>query len=118
MWLMLQQPEPDDYVIATGQTHSVREFVEEAFNAIGVDIEWTGERLNEKGVDRASGKTLVEVNPEYFRPAEVDILRGDNSKAREKFGWSPKVTFKELVAKMVAHDIECTKGTLRINGYG
>ena len=118
MWLMLQQPEPDDYVIATGQTHSVREFVEEAFNAIGVDIEWTGERLNEKGVDRASGKTLVEVNPEYFRPAEVDILRGDTSKAREKFGWSPKVTFKELVAKMVAHDIECTKGTLRINGYG
>ncbi len=118
MWLMLQQPEPDDYVIATGQTHSIREFVEAAFNAIGVDIGWTGEGLNEKGVDRASGKTLVEVNPEYFRPAEVDILRGDNSKAREKLGWSPKVTFKELVAKVVAHDIECTKGTLRINGYG
>lgn len=106
MWLMLQQPEPDDFVVATGETHSVREFVEAAFGEVGMEIEWSGKGVNEKGIDRATGKTVVIVDPEFFRPAEVDVLMGDYTKAREKLGWEPRTTFKDLVAAMVTHDLE------------
>lgn len=105
MWLMLQQDKPDDYVISTGETHSVREFVEAAFARIGVKLEWSGKGLDEKGIDTKSGKTLVRIDPQFFRPAEVDLLIGDSRKAREKLGWSPKITFSELVGIMVDHDI-------------
>jgi len=97
MWLMLQQPEPDDYVIATGKTHSVREFVEAAFKEAG---------LREKGIDAKTGNTLVRIDEQFFRPAEVDVLIGDASKAKTKLNWSPKTTFEELVSLMVRHDIE------------
>jgi GDPmannose 4,6-dehydratase len=105
MWLMLHQPEPDDYVIATGKTHSVREFVETAFKKVGIDIEWSGKGVDEKGIDKASGKTLVRIDLQFFRPAEVDFLAGDYSKANKKFGWSPKTIFRELVEIMVEHDL-------------
>jgi len=106
MWLMLQQPEPDDYVIATGESHSVREFAEAAFKKIGVDIEWSGKGKGETGTDRVNGKTLLRVDPECLRPVEVDYLIGDYSKAKNKLGWSPKTTFKELVGIMVEHDLK------------
>ena len=106
MWLMLQQDKPDDYVISTGETHSVREFVELAFKNVGTDIVWSGKGVDEKGKDKASGKILVEVAPEFFRPAEVDFLMGDYSKAKEKLGWSPKTTFNELVRIMVENDLK------------
>ncbi len=106
MWLMMQQPEADDYVIATGETHSVREFVEAAFNECGIRIEWAGKEMDEKGVDRATGKTVVRIDPQFFRPAEVDLLQGDYSKARNVLGWSPKTTFNELVGIMVRHDLD------------
>ncbi len=106
MWLMMQQPQADDYVIATGETHSVREFVEAAFNGCGIRIEWTGKEMDEKGVDRATGKTVVRIDPQFFRPAEVDLLQGDYSKARNVLGWSPKTTFNELVGIMVRHDLD------------
>lgn len=106
MWLMLQQQKPDDYVIATGETHSVREFIELALRYAGIDIVWDGKGLEEKGVDRKTGKTLVEVSSEFFRPAEVDVLIGDPSKAKEKLGWSHKIRFEELVKIMVEKDLE------------
>ena len=106
MWLMLQQPEPEDYVIATGKTHSVREFVEEAFGCAGFDIRWSGKGVDEVGVDRKTNKTLVRVDPLFFRPAEVDILMGDCGKAREKLGWSPRTGFRELVRIMVEYDLK------------
>ncbi|MEW1741131.1 GDP-mannose 4,6-dehydratase, partial [Nocardia beijingensis] len=106
MWLMLQQPEPDDYVIATGETHSVRELCEQAFAATGVELAWEGAGLHEKGIDRRTSRVLVEVDPAYFRPAEVHHLTGDPSKAREKLGWQPRTSFRELVELMVAHDME------------
>ncbi|MBF6076789.1 GDP-mannose 4,6-dehydratase [Nocardia beijingensis] len=106
MWLMLQQPEPDDYVIATGETHSVRELCEQAFAATGVELAWEGTGLDEKGIDRRTSRVLVEVDPAYFRPAEVHHLTGDPSKAREKLGWQPRTSFQELVELMVAHDME------------
>lgn len=105
MWLMLQQEEPDDYVVATGKTHSVREFVELAFREIGIDIEWQGTGVKEKGVNAANGDVLIEIDTRYFRPAEVDILMGDPSKAKEKLGWEAKVGFEELVKMMVEEDI-------------
>ncbi|HEX7627405.1 MAG TPA: GDP-mannose 4,6-dehydratase [Candidatus Methanoperedens sp.] len=104
MWLMLQQDEPDDFVIATGKTHSVREFVELAFREIGIDIEWQGTGVNEKGVNVANRDVLIEIDARYFRPTEVDILMGDPSKAREKLGWEAKVGFEELVKMMVDGD--------------
>lgn len=104
MWLMLQQDNPDDYVIATGETHSVREFVELAFKEIGIDIEWHGSGKNEKGLDKRNGRLLVAINPRYFRPTEVNLLLGDSTKARANLGWRPKTTFKELVSSMVASD--------------
>ena len=100
MWLMLQQEEPDDYVIATGEQHSVREFVEEAAPLFGLNIEWTGEGINERGVDKVSKRTVVAVSNKYFRPTEVESLLGDATKAKEKLGWEPKTTFKQLVEDM------------------
>jgi len=106
MWLMLQQDKPDDYVVATGETHSVREFTELAFREAGIDIEWEGEGVNEIGRDANSGKILVEVDPMFYRPTEVDLLIGDPSKAREKLGWETKVSFEELVRMMVKSDMK------------
>ncbi|AIF52461.1 GDP-mannose 4,6-dehydratase [Pelosinus sp. UFO1] len=104
MWLMLQQQEPEDYVIATGQTHSVREFVELAFKNIDITIEWRGVGLEEHGVDAMTGKVLVRIDPRYFRPTEVDILLGDATKAKDKLNWQPEVCFHELVKMMVDED--------------
>ena len=100
MWLMLQQEEPDDYVIATGVQYSVREFVEEAAPYFGMKIAWEGEGLNEVGIDKLTKKTVIQVNPKYFRPAEVETLLGDATKAREKLGWEPNISFKQLVEDM------------------
>ncbi len=106
MWLMLQQDEPEDYVIATGEMHSVREFCTLAFNETGIDVEWKGSGLDEKGIDKATGRILIEVSPSYFRPAEVDQLQGDPTKARTKLGWNPRQTsFEDLVRIMVQYDL-------------
>jgi GDPmannose 4,6-dehydratase len=104
MWLMLQQDEPDDYVLATGEAHSVREFVEKAFAHAGYPVGWQGEGLDEKGIDIATWKTVVEIDPRYFRPTEVDVLVGDASKARARLGWTHKVSFNALVREMVDAD--------------
>ncbi len=109
MWLMLQQPEPDDYVLATGETRRVREFVEAAFARIQRNIAWTGTGVDEKGVDAKTGQVLIEVDPRYFRPTEVDLLIGDPSKARAKLGWATKKTFDELVTDMIESDLELFK---------
>jgi GDPmannose 4,6-dehydratase len=106
MWLMLQQETPDDYVIATGETHSVREFVEEAAQLLDMPLVWQGSGENETGVDTRSGNTVVAIDKRYFRPTEVNILIGDASRAKERMGWVPSVTFKELVRIMVEHDLE------------
>ena len=105
MWLMLQQPEPDDYVLATGEEHSVREFVEKAFGFIGKKIEWRGSGVAEQGIDAHDGRTLIEIDPRYFRPTETDALLGDPSKARQKLGWKHKVSFDQLVREMVETDL-------------
>ncbi|WP_207460996.1 GDP-mannose 4,6-dehydratase [Azospirillum sp. SYSU D00513] len=109
MWRMLQQPEPDDYVLATGETHSIREFVELAFSHIDRRIVWTGSGVEEKGLDARTGETLIEVDPRYFRPTEVDLLLGDPSKAREKLGWTHSTPFPELVREMVESDLQALK---------
>jgi GDPmannose 4,6-dehydratase len=106
MWLMMQQPKPDDYVLATGETHSVREFVERAFARVGREIVWKGIKNEEQGIDRKSGRTLIEIDPVYFRPTEVDVLMGDATKARVRLGWSYKTKFDELVNEMVDADLE------------
>jgi len=106
MWMMLQQQQPDDYVLATGQAHSVREFVERAFAVIGRKISWRGQDTDERGIDMQSGDVLVEVDPRYFRPTEVDVLVGDASKARQKLGWKHSVSFEQLVVEMVKNDID------------
>jgi GDPmannose 4,6-dehydratase len=100
MWLMLQQDQPDDYVIATGIEYTVRQFVEEAAPYFGMDIVWEGEGLNEVGIDKNTGRTIIDVSPKYFRPAEVELLVGDSSKAKQVLGWEPKTSFKELVEDM------------------
>lgn len=105
MWLMLQQPAPDDYVLATGESHSVREFVELAFAETGRTIEWRGKGVDEQGVDTRTGAVLVRIDPRYFRPTEVDLLEGDPSRARERLGWSHRTSFRELVAEMVQADL-------------
>ena len=105
MWLIVQQPEPDDYVLATGEDHTVREFVEKAFACVGRQIEWRGADLAEKGIDTRDGRVVIEVDPRYFRPTETDALLGDPSKARQKLGWRHKVTFDELVSEMVEADL-------------
>ena len=106
MWLIMQQPEPDDYVIATGEYHTVREFCTLAFRRAGINLEWRGEGIDEQGVDTETGRVLVEVDPKYFRPAEVEQLLGDPTKARERLGWDPrKTSFEALVNLMVDHDL-------------
>lgn len=106
MWRILQQDKPGDYVLATNETHTVREFVELAFKEVGVDIEWQGTGVDEKGIDKATGKVLVDVNPRYFRPAEVELLWGDSTKAEKELGWKRKVSFKGLVSMMVDSDMK------------
>ncbi|MDA8433566.1 MAG: GDP-mannose 4,6-dehydratase [Nitrospiraceae bacterium] len=113
MWRMLQQKQPDDFVIATGETHSVRELIETAFGSAGVAIGWKGKGIKEKGVDRKTGKTVVEVSAEFFRPAEVNILIGDPSRAKKKLGWKPKTKFRRLVEIMTEADLQRVQGRLR-----
>ena len=110
MWLILQQPEPDDFVIATGEYHTVREFATLAFKEVGIELEWRGDGVDEKGYDKATGKAIVEVDPKYFRPAEVDQLLGNPAKAKAKLGWNPqKTSFPDLVKIMVQHDMKFVK---------
>ncbi|KAG7302284.1 hypothetical protein JYU34_013779 [Plutella xylostella] len=109
MWLMMQQDTPEDFVVATGEAHSVREFVEKSFACVDRQIEWRGSGVDETGHDATTGQLLVKVNPKYFRPTEVDLLLGDATKARERLGWKPKVTFDELVKDMVRADLDLMK---------
>jgi GDPmannose 4,6-dehydratase len=109
MWLMLQQDTPDDYVLATNETHTVREFVEESARILKYQLEWRGEGINEEGYDKKTGKVIIKIDEKYFRPAEVDLLIGDYSKAKEKLGWSPKVTFQELAKIMTDADYDLEK---------
>ncbi|MCF8383439.1 MAG: GDP-mannose 4,6-dehydratase [Chlorobium sp.] len=109
MWRMLQLPEPDDYVLATGETHTVREFADHAFRELDIDIDWQGSGADEKGVDRRTGKVLVAIDPEYYRPTEVDLLIGNPAKAKEKLGWEPEIKFDELVGLMARADWEKVK---------
>ncbi|MDX6805762.1 GDP-mannose 4,6-dehydratase [Terrihabitans rhizophilus] len=122
MWLMLQQEVPDDYVLATGEAHTVREFVERAFAEVGTGIEWRGMGIGERGLDAATGRVLVEVDPRYFRPTEVDVLLGDATKARERLGWTHETGFDELVREMVASDLEVMRrgasGVAHLSSHG
>jgi GDPmannose 4,6-dehydratase len=114
MWLMLQQEKPDDYVIATCEVHSVREFVEMAFKRVGIEIKWSGKGLDEKGIDAKTGSILVSVSPEFFRPAEVDSLTGECGKAKLILGWEPKVHLQKLVEMMVDYDLELVEREISI----
>ena len=126
MWLMMQQDLPEDYVVGTGNTHSVRDFLETAFNYLGIELDWQGSGTKETGIVKSvagdwngaitDGQTVVRIDPKYFRPTEVDILCADITKAREQLQWEPKVTFKELVRLMVDHDLMSVK--LRSPGKG
>jgi GDPmannose 4,6-dehydratase len=123
-WLMLQQDAPEDFVIATGEQHSVKEFIELTAKELGISIQWKGEDLAEKGINRANGKTIVSVDPMYFRPTEVDTLLGDPTKAQKTLGWEPKTTFEQLVKDMVQADLEaakrddlCQRAGFRINHH-
>jgi GDPmannose 4,6-dehydratase len=106
MWLMLQKEEPEDYVIATGETHTVREFVELAFEEVGISIEWKGKGEDEIGMNSETGDKIIKINPRYYRPAEVEVLLGDPSKAEKELGWERKISFKELVSGMVSYDLK------------
>lgn len=106
MWLMLQQKQPDDYILATGETHSVREFIEECARLLKIELQWKGKGVKEVGIDKKTKKVIVRIDPKYFRPAEVDLLLGDPTKARKKLGWKPKTKFKELVRIMLESDLE------------
>jgi GDPmannose 4,6-dehydratase len=108
-WLMLQQSEPEDFVIATGEQHSVREFVEIAADTLGMNIAWQGTGVDEKGIDTGTQKTIVAVDTRYFRPTEVETLLGNPAKAREKIGWAPEISFRDLVAEMVQQDLDEAK---------
>jgi GDPmannose 4,6-dehydratase len=116
MWLMLQQAEPDDFVVATGETHSVREFAEKVFERLGMPLEWRGNGVHEKGIDTVTGNIVIEVDPKYFRPAEVDLLLGDPSKAKRSLGWEPKLGFDALVEMMVDEDLAEAEREKRANG--
>ncbi|MCW5199855.1 GDP-mannose 4,6-dehydratase, partial [Desulfobulbus sp. F1] len=118
-WLMLQQEQPEDFVIATGVQHSVREFVEIAAEELGMSIAWQGSGLEEIGIERKSGKTIVRIDPRYFRPTEVETLLGDPSKAKEKLGWEPKISFEELVREMIVADLRIAERDqiVRQQGY-
>lgn len=109
MWLMLQQDEPDDYVVATGETRTVREFVEAAFRAAGIELEFQGSGADEVAIDRATGKTVVRVSERFFRPAEVELLLGCPEKAEKKLGWKREISFQELVERMVRNDLELVR---------
>ena len=115
MWLMLQQNKPEDFVIATGETHTVREFIERAFKEVHISIEWHGQGVKEVGVDKKTKKILVKIDPRYFRPTEVDILIGNPAKALKQLGWKPKTTFAQLVTLMMAHDISAIRKELKKN---
>ena len=106
MWAALQLPTPEDYVFATGQQYSIRDFVQEAFGLCGYDIQWRGSGANEVGFDKASGKVLIEIDPSYYRPAEVDALLGNSDKAKKQLNWHAKTSFKELVYLMVESDLK------------
>jgi GDPmannose 4,6-dehydratase len=118
MWLMLQADTPEDYVVATGEAHSVREFVEAACSRLNIDLEWHGKGREEKGIDRDGGKPIVRIDPRYFRPSEVEFLLGDPSKARDELGWKPKVTFNELVTMMVDADYRQQEKELYLKNGG
>lgn len=114
MWLMLQQEQPDDYVIATNETRTVREFVETAFHHVGIEVEWHGSGVDEIGIDKATGKTVVSVNPKFFRPAEVEVLLGNPAKAEAALGWEREISFAELVKRMVENDLKLAEKEKRI----
>lgn len=114
MWLMLQQDKADDYVVATGETRTVREFVELAFGHVGIDIEWSGQGVDEIGVDKATGKTIVKINPKFFRPAEVDVLLGDPAKAEKVLGWKRDISFSQLVERMVKNDLALVEKEIKV----
>ncbi len=114
MWMMLQQDTPDDFILATNETHSVREFVEESAKILGFDIVWKGKGVNEKGIDRKTGIVIIEIDPRYFRPAEVDLLIGDYTKAQKTLGWKPKTSFKELVQIMTESDWDKIKNEKKL----
>ncbi len=105
MWLMLQQDQPDDYVVATGETRTVREFVECAFSAVGIDVAWQGEGVDTIGINKANGKTVVKINKKFYRPAEVELLLGNPAKAEERLGWKRDISFDELVSRMAKNDM-------------
>lgn len=113
MWLMLQQETPDDYVLSTNETHTVREFIEESCRILEIDLVWQGDGVAEKGVDRKTGKTIIEIDEKYFRPTEVDLLIGDNTKAQKKLGWVPKTKFHELVKLMIEADLAIAKSQVK-----
>lgn len=113
MWLLLQQDEPDDYVIATNETRTVRDFAKTAFAAAGIDVEFEGAGVDEKGIDKATGKVVVKVNPQFFRPAEVELLIGNPAKAEEKLGWRREISFQELVERMVKNDLEIVEKEIK-----
>jgi GDPmannose 4,6-dehydratase len=115
-WLMLQQDQPEDFVIATGEQHSVREFVDIAARTLGMKIQWNGKGIHETGL--LDGRTVVAVDPAYFRPTEVDSLLGNPTKAREKLGWTPRIPFKDLVTEMVTHDLEQARRDKLCNDAG
>ena len=116
MWMMLQQEEPDDYVLATGETTCVKDFVECAFSRIGIDLEWRGDGVDEEGLCARTGRLLVKVDPRYFRPTEVDLLLGDPSKARERLGWRHETSWRDLCAEMVDQDLVTVRKEMRPNG--
>jgi GDPmannose 4,6-dehydratase len=118
MWMMLQQEQAEDFVIATGETHSVREFIELAFKEANIDVVWEGSGIDEKGIDAATGKILVHVDPKYFRPTEVDLLLGDPSKAKEKLGWQAETNLKELVSMMVKEDLVIAERDMLCEKHG
>jgi GDPmannose 4,6-dehydratase len=116
MWRMLQCDRPDDYVVATGETHSVRKFAELVFARLGMPLRWQGEGVDEKGIEVNTGKTVIEIDPRYFRPAEVDLLLGDAAKAKRELGWEPKTSFSELVEMMTDADLALAEREVRANG--
>ena len=115
MWLMLQQEKADDYVIATNETRTVREFVEKSFSYVGIDILWQGEGINEVGIDKETNKTVVKINPKFFRPAEVDILLGNPEKAEKELNWKREISFEQLVERMMKNDMELVKKEIEIS---
>jgi GDPmannose 4,6-dehydratase len=117
-WLMLQQDKPEDFVIATGVQYSVRQFVDAAAKELGIKVRWEGKGVEEKGYDTISGKCIVQVDPRYFRPTEVETLLGDPTKAHQKLGWKPKITFHELISEMVREDLKSAERDELVKKHG